>query len=153
MYKIMAYAYLIVLTGCGSLYPPQAEEEITLEAALLDTVDSLDAMKQQLVARNQRLGIYPDTVTAEFFVKGARVTNVGVSGDINVAPGAPLTGLVIKPTYSRNDTGERSNKITVVFKSINSISDPKLREQLRRCLKDPKCYEDSEIYMRESQTE
>lgn len=145
MKKLVGVLPAFALAGCMSLYPPQAEEEILLQAALLDTVDSLDAMKNRLVERDQRLGLYPDTVTAEFFVKGTRVTKTGMTADANLAS-VGIPGLVLKPTYGRDDTGERSNKITIVFKSINSISDPKLREQLRECMKDSKCYEGSEVF-------
>lgn len=107
---------IISISGCANLYPPQAEKEITLKMALLDTVDSLSSMKAKLNSSGQHLNMFADQITAEFYVKGARVQNSAIEAT------ATIPNLVIKPSYSLNDSGERSNKITIIFKNIANLA-------------------------------
>lgn len=128
----------VLLASCGSLLPPPPETEITLKEALLDSTDSLVAMKNDLSAKGKHLNMYVDDMTVEFYVKGSRSATAGVSAEAGMPPSGFARTLVIKPSYSATGTGERQNKVTIKFKSISTLSKD-AQQKAEECLKNPNC--------------
>jgi len=128
-----------LMSSCASLMPPPPETEITLKQALLDTTDSLAAMKADLVAKDGSLNMYVDDVTVEFYVKGSRQTISKTEGEINVVPPGFAKSLVIKPSYTATADGERQNKVTIKFRNNVGLT-AEQRAFIEKCKQDPRCF-------------
>lgn len=104
------------LSGCAATQSVTDPNTITLEHALVDTVDALNAANAEARRNGRFFGYYGCSVTAVYNVSatGTQDNKVTITGS---APATQVIPVSIGGTFSSEATasGTRGNTVTVVF--------------------------------------
>jgi hypothetical protein len=104
------------LSGCAATQSVTDPNTITLEHALVDTVDALNAANAEARRNGRFFGYYGCSVTAVYNVSatGTQDNKVTITGS---APATQVIPVSIGGTFSSeaNASGTRGNTVTVVF--------------------------------------
>ncbi|WP_299724674.1 hypothetical protein [Devosia sp.] len=123
---IAAYSLAACTTQRASPTPT-----ISLQAALIDTADSLNALRQRTASRD-RFGLAVETVTVEFNVS-SKATNTAKAGlstkDTPLGVGGLLGIDASNEFVTDNSAG---NKITIVLRNLATMDNSKANPDLYR---------------------
>ena len=104
------------LVGCAATQTVSDPNTITLEHALVDTVDALNAAHAEALRNGRNFGFYGCSVTAVYNISatGTQDNKITVTGS---GPPAAVIPVSIGGTFSSEATasGTRGNTVTVVF--------------------------------------
>jgi hypothetical protein len=105
-----------LLAGCAATQSVSDPNTITLEHALVDTVDALNAAHAEALRNGRNFGFYGCSVTAVYNISatGTQDNKITVTGS---GPPAAVVPIAIGGTFSSESTasGTRGNTVTVVF--------------------------------------
>jgi len=114
--KIVAVVVTMSLAGCTAVQNVADPGSITLEKALVDTVDALSAARARSIRNKTDFGFYGCTVTAVFNISATatqdnKVTLTAAGPPANIFPIA-LNGMA---SSEGTASGMRGNTVTVVL--------------------------------------
>ena len=106
----------IMLCGCAATQSVSDPNAITLEHALVDTVDALKAANYEAKRNGEFYGYYGCSVTAVYNISasGTQDNKITLTGS---APATQVVPIALGGTFSSEATasGTRGNTVTVVF--------------------------------------
>ena len=107
---------LMMLSGCiGN--QPDVQPTISLEQALIDTVDALAAAKAEGQLKKTNFGVYPCTVTAVYNISATRTVDNKVGIGLSGGPPAAIAPISLNLSGSNETTqaSTRGNTVTLVL--------------------------------------
>jgi hypothetical protein len=108
---------IATLTGCAATQQVAEPSTITLEHALVDTVDALNAANAEARSNGKFFGFYGCSVTAVYNISATGTQDNKVTLTGSTAPASAVVPISIGGTFSSDATasGTRGNTVTVVF--------------------------------------
>jgi hypothetical protein len=111
-----AVAIATSLAGCAATQTVSDPNTITLEHALVDTVDALNAAHAEALRNGRTFGFYGCSVTAVYNISatGTQDNKITLTGS---GPPATVVPIAVGGTFSSESTasGTRGNTVIVVF--------------------------------------
>lgn len=128
------------LGGCAANQEIVDPSKVTLEQALVDTVDALAEARQRSMERNTNFAFYGCTVTASFNVSATQTVGTKLALSATGGPPAAIAPISINLSGSRetSDSGTRGNVVTVVLATPGCLPNPKAFEATRAVIKTAK---------------